>query len=162
MAEVVIARIKPKPDEVETFELPGAGLYEVDLGIPGWLVPDAVINREFEVQAGLRKVKHIRSVVSGNLLTTRLRIADPEPQTLQDNSPAVAVMLGGVAVATVLRAVLGVALGALGVWLVSELVRAIREIRKIAEVPAGGFALAAVGLGVLAFAGSKLVRAAKS
>jgi hypothetical protein len=148
--QIVVATVRPDPNAVlrgEDLELPGAGLYEFDFDVPGWMLPDFDNERQFSVDWMGRKVTHHASSLSGNKLSVRASISD------QDDAPAPEIKEAG---AVSVRAIVGLLGVVAGGFIATQIANSIREVRKIVEVPAGGVlavgaAVLAAGLGVAAF-----------
>jgi len=133
VAEVVIGRWHPTPGQkLDTFEVPGPGLYEADFFVPDWLVPDFQSARQVQRKIGEHRVSILGVRSEGNTATLRFRIERIEDTT---NAPDIA---SGPVIA--LAAVVGLLGGLIFGWL------ALKELRRIAETPAG-IGLAALGLG---------------
>lgn len=153
MAEIVLERYRPQPGmPIETFEIPGPGLYEADFSVPGWLVPDFDTRRSFHFDRDGKRVEHLRTKSEGDLVTVRFAVT--EIAGLGVTSPQTAEVVT-LTVAVVARAVFGVVLGALAVAIVSGIVSGLREMRKLGESKAGvglGIGAAAAGIGLLILA----------
>jgi hypothetical protein len=145
----VLERWRPAPGvPVEDFEVPGPGLYEADFSVPGWLIPDFVTTRPISFDRDGYRIRHERTAVVGDTLTSRFRVSEVAPLSGAPLTAAVAPLT----VAVVARAIFGVALGALAVGLVAGIVSGLREVRRLAETDAGaglGIGAAAAGLGLL-------------
>lgn len=149
MAEIVLGRFRPAPGTpIESFEIPGAGLYEADFEVPGWLVPDFDTDREFEFFRDGKTVRHLRTAVHGNILTVRFTVTDNETGITGSTVAAAPVLT----IAVVARAIFGVVLGSLAVLVIKGIVDGLREIRKLGESKAGvglGIGVAAAGIALL-------------
>lgn len=145
--EVVIGTYRPSPGvRAEDLEIPGPGLYEADFEVPGWLLPDFSSDRRFVFRVSGSPVRHIRSRVTGNVLTTRFEVLEPASAGTPETQFLVAFTF-----ANVLRGIAVVIFGTLAAKILQGIVEALREVRRIVETP-GGFGIG-IGLGTLAVAG---------
>lgn len=150
MAEIVVGRWRPSPGmPLESFEVPGPGLYEADFEVPDFLLPDFDTSREFVFYRDGKKVEHLRTSVVGPLLTMRFRVSEFQDASVTPPQTAEVVTL---TVAVVARAVFGVVLGALAVLIVKGIVDGLREVRRLAETPGGSLLTAGAGLALAAAA----------
>ena len=162
MAEVVVGRFRPSPGQsFESMELPGKGTYEAEFLLPAGLadafpgsespvIPARVTTRQFEFSLNGHRIRHVRTSVDFGRkivrhgafdqvpLIVRFQILEVNPET----TPGVAQANAGAILAGILR----VLVGALAAVIVTQIARALVEIRKIAETPAGAFAVGGVGL----------------
>jgi hypothetical protein len=150
MAEIVVGRFRPSPGmPLESFEIPGPGLYEADFEVPDFLLVDFESNRHLEFIRDGKLIEHLRTVVKGPLLTMRFRVTELQDASVKPPQTAEVVTL---TVAVVARAVFGVILGALAVLVVKGIVDGLREVRKLAETPGGSLLTAGAGLALAAAA----------
>lgn len=138
MAEVVIGRWTPTPGQsLETFEVPGPGIYEADFDVPGWLFPDFESHLHVQRKIGESKVTHLVSRVHGDVLTIRFQVEE-----LPAGSGAPHIASGPL----ILWAIVGTLFGAVLGYLGTIALQSLRELRRIAQTPAG-LGLAALGIG---------------
>lgn len=154
MPDVVLARFKPQPGQrADELEIPGPGLYEADFKVPDWLVPDLKVTRSFTFKVQEHTIEHISTGEAGGVLTVRFRVISNGDVT--SSSPQTEALFLGLTLGVIARGVFAVVLGALAAYLVSAIVDGIREVRKIAETPAGiGLAVLGIGAGVALLVGS--------
>lgn len=154
MAEVVLGRYRPGPGQrAEDLQIPGPGVYEADFDVPDWLVPDFDVARAFSFKHDGKRVTHKRSFVKGSVLTVRFVVVE---ETAANNvTPQTEFIAGPLTVGIVLRAIAGGVMGTLVVLALNGIVQALREVRKLAETPAG------VGLAALGVAGALVLVASK-
>jgi len=154
MAEIVIGRWKPPAgSDPKEWEVPGPGLYEADFDIPGWAFPDLDIEKEKTFRYNGVDITHIRSVISGNRYTLKFRIT--EVAAIPAATPQTEALFVGLTIAAVLRYLAVIGLGAIAGYVVSQVAESLREVRKLAETPAGiGLAALGVGAGVLILVGA--------
>lgn len=143
---IVLHRWRPTPGErPEDFELPGPGTYEIDMGVPGFVVPDFSSQRVATVSVGDYKVTHLRTFSAGNTLTVRLKIEhdDQKPQGPTTEWVGVALSIG--------RVLPAIAQWSVGAFLVTVAMKIVREVRLIVT------AIPRPALGALAIAGAAFV-----
>lgn len=168
MAEVVAGRWKPTPgQDLESFELPGVGTYEAEFRVPS-IVAEALTGNiydgvsenplQFERTINGTRIRHVRTSVDWNKrvvrnnafdelpLIVRFEVLEVGPQT----TPGVAEANVGV----ILRVILGVVAGALAAVILTQIAKALVEVRRIIQTPAGavlgaGAGVALVGVGLL-------------
>ena len=147
MAEIVLGRFTPGPGQrAEDLEIPGPGLYEADFNVPDWLVPNFDNGRAFTFKHDGKRVTHVRSVVKGDKLTVRFRVAQEGPASAV--MPQTEFLLVPLTIGIVLRAIAAGVFGTLVVLAINGIVQALREVRKLGETPAG------IGLAALGVAGA--------
>jgi len=137
--EFIIGRKKPKPGESgEALEIQGAGTYEIVLNVPEWIPGgDYESNKSFRFPIPGWEIEHKRTYYNraDSSLVIRVRVHE-KPETAGtaagdqiEGFPFVALTAGNI-----IRGVAAI----LGGWLVTKLlsiiVDAIREIRKILEI----------------------------
>jgi len=148
MAEIVVGRWRPSPGmPLESFEVPGPGLYEADFEVPDFLLPDFDVNRHLEFIRDGKKIEHIRSNVAGPVLTMRFRVSELVDASVTPPQTSAVVVL---TVAVVARAVFGVIMGALAVLVIKGIVDGLREVRRLAETPSGAVLTGGIGLALAA------------
>ena len=136
MAEVVLGRWHPTPGQsLETFEVPGPGIYEADFRIPDWLFPDFTNRRRITQKVGEHVITHVSSAAHGDVLTVRFIVEKAEGTA----GSAPYISSGPV---LFLWAVVGVFAAIVGTLVLKTVI----ELRKIAQTPAG-LGLAALGIG---------------
>lgn len=143
---IVLHRWRPTPGErTEDFELPGPGTYEIDFGVPDFVIPDFTSQRVATFPVGDYKVTHLRTKSVGNTLTIRLKIEhDAEkPQGPTTEWVGVALSLG--------RVLIAIAGASVGVWAMNLILKVVREVRLIVT------AVPKPALGALAIAGAAFV-----
>jgi len=155
-----VARIRPKPGvDPEDVELPGAGLYEADYSVPGWVAQilnglgadELDFDQDFTVPfANGMDLEHLRTQWRGTKITIRARLVEKERRPA---GPTVQTGLvsAGQFVRTVFRHPRFALVVEFGI--VAAVVKGLIEVRKFAELSGGtvlvvGGGLALAGLGV--------------
>jgi hypothetical protein len=132
--EIVVGRTRPSPGmRPEDVMLPGPGLYEVEFGVPTWL-PDFDNKSAHSFDVGRYHLQHVRSRKQAGTLVIRLRATrNPTAPTTRTAGVEIAI-LDDLTVLGVLQG-LSFLFGAVLVgWILSSLVQAMREARKILEI----------------------------
>lgn len=144
-----VARIRPKPGQELADVTLDPGLYEIDMRVPGWVVPDYDTEKEFSVNAGNQRLTHIRSHSEGDVLTVRFQIDETHDTGNGANPVQQANVFAWLQL--IARWVLAPALVAL---IINQIRGLIIEIRKlIKDAPAAALA-GGVGLGLAVVVGA--------